>query len=994
MSIDEAKLEQNILKLGTDIFNDVQNHSLSVFDPQFYSGKLMDWAMEDEEFKISLFRFVDVLPSLTSSTDVIQHAQEYFKPVQHRIPGLLKWGLNLDPNSIPAKVAAQVIRKQIRSMAEQFILGETPKQALKSLRKIRQDGMAFTVDLLGEAVVSEVEAQEFTNRYLELLDALAKEVPSWPESAPLIAGHRGEETPLNISVKPSALYSQAKTVSTERTVDILAERLSPLLIKAKKVGAYVYIDMEDSSFTSITIDTLKKVLSHPELKDFPGCAIVLQAYLRRTEQDLAELIDWSKKRGVPIGVRLVKGAYWDTETILATQHGWPIPVWQEKAGSDSCYERLSRMLLDNADIVAPAFASHNIRSLCHAVEYAKLIGLEQSEIEIQALYGMAEPIKKTFTDRGYLVRDYAPIGKLLPGMGYLVRRLLENTSNEGFLRQSFRENESPEILLRKPETLGDDTGTEHLDSEANITFVNEPLTDFSLTPKRRGLQGALDSVTQSLRESPALVRPVINGEFVETEKSIESISPEDTSFRLATIGLASIAQAEQAIESLTDYFPTWRSTHIENRCQVLNNAAEIMQERKEELSALIVLESGKQWEEADGDVAEAIDFLNFYAQEAAKLFTKKRLGDYPGEENHLFYEPRGACLVISPWNFPLAIPCGMFAAALVTGNCPILKPAEQTSLIAARLFQIFVDAGMPDAAASFLPGLGEEVGKHLVRHKNVATIVFTGSKEVGLDIVKAGAEVSQGQEHVKRVIAEMGGKNAIIIDAGADLDEAVKGVVHSAFGFQGQKCSACSRVIVLESVYDNFVERLKSATESIVVAPSSRPESFVGPVIDEEAHQRILKLIEQFRSECDVLAEGAEPPKDSPLGYYVRPTVFGNVSEDHEILSTEIFGPVLAVVKAKDFQSAINIALDSEYGLTGGLFSRSPENIRLATQEFRVGNLYLNRGCTGAMVYRQPFGGAKMSGVGSKAGGPDYLLQFVIPRAISENTMRRGFAPM
>jgi RHH-type proline utilization regulon transcriptional repressor/proline dehydrogenase/delta 1-pyrroline-5-carboxylate dehydrogenase len=335
----------------------------------------------------------------------------------------------------------------------------------------------------------------------------------------------------------------------------------------------------------------------------------------------------------------------------------------------------------------------------------------------------------------------------------------------------------------------------------------------------------------------------------------------------------------------------------------------------------------------------------------------------------------------------------MFAAALVTGNTVLLKPAEQSTLVAYRMFQLFLEAGMPPSAACFLPGLGEEVGPILVNHPLVTTIAFTGSRDVGMQIVTQAAEVSNRSQHVKRVIAEMGGKNAIIIDDDADLDEAVKGVVSSAFGYQGQKCSACSRVIVLESAYERFLERLAEATKSIITGPASDPSTLIGPVIDQEAFERISRAIEAAKMRCRLVAKGPQPSSTVCRSPLIAPIVFADIPEEDALLRQEIFGPVLAVLRAKDFDDALRIALDSDYALTGAVFSRSPEHIEKAMRDFRVGNLYINRGCTGALVHRQPFGGARMSGVGSKAGGPDYLLQFVIPRAISENTIRRGFAP-
>ncbi len=435
----------------------------------------------------------------------------------------------------------------------------------------------------------------------------------------------------------------------------------------------------------------------------------------------------------------------------------------------------------------------------------------------------------------------------------------------------------------------------------------------------------------------------------------------------------------------------WREVDADERADYLVKAATIMRRRRFELAAWQVFECAKNWREADADVCEAIDFLEYYALEMRRLAapTSRNL---PGEENAFFYEPRGVSVVIAPWNFPLAILCGMTSAALVTGNTAIMKPAEQSSVIAAKLMEIFEEAGFPAGVVNYLPGIGEEIGPTLAEHPDVALVAFTGSRGVGMLLNRQTAELAQGQTHIKKLIAELGGKNAIIIDDDADLDEAVSGVVASAFGYQGQKCSACSRIIVLESLHDVFLERLIEATRSLKIGPAEDPSCKVGPVIDDEARRRILGYIDKGKQECR-LAFAGELGFLVNEGTYVAPHIFADVAPTAIIAQEEIFGPVLAVIKATSLAEALQIANGTAYALTGGIYSRSPDNIRMVKREFRVGNLYVNRKITGALVSRQPFGGFKMSGVGSKAGGPDYLLQFLLPRVITENTMRRGFAP-
>ncbi len=988
-------LEKEIQIFGLEIFNQLKNTKSSFLNTQFYTDLFLNLGMKNEDLKTSLFRFVDVLPSLQESSSVVAHAQEYLSDVTKQLPVVLQKALNINSQSLPAKLAAAAIKKQISFVAKQFIVGATPQSALKSLKKIRRHGHAFTVDLLGEATVSEEESIHYQKRYLELVSTLAKELPQWEESAPLVKNHFGEKTALNISVKLSALYSQSKALNFSQTKKTLSLRLGEIASEVKKAGGFIYVDMEDTPLTSVTIETFKELFSSEEFKNYDRCGLVLQAYLRRTAEDIKDLISWSKSRGTPVAIRLVKGAYWDTETILAKQQHLEVPVWEYKESTDANYELLTIELLKNHNYLFPAFASHNIRSLCHAIKAAEKLGVPATNFEIQALYGMAAKVAGAFSDQGFLVREYAPVGELIPGMGYLVRRLLENTSNEGFLRQGFHENKNPGNLLNKPLFNANDNGRNHLENKMREKFTNIAPTDFSIQEEREKFQKAIAALIEKTKHEPFSVKPIIEGKEISSAEKIFSLSPENPELKLAEIELCNKETAIKTVAVLNQYFPIWSATSAQDRSEILFNAAAIMEKKRVELSAIIILEAGKPWAEADADVVEAIDFLNYYAHQALKLFNTTQQVNIPGELNSYQYEARGICLVISPWNFPLAIPCGMFAAALVTGNCAILKPAEQTSLIARELFDILLEAGLPGTAAAFLPGIGEEIGPDLVKHPAVTTVVFTGSKSVGLQLIKQGAESSPTAFHVKRVITEMGGKNAIIIDEDADLDEAIKGIIYSAFGFQGQKCSACSRAIVVGSNYQRFLERLKEATKSIIIGPASNSATFVGPVIDQEAFKRIQSTIENAKKDCNLLVEGGVTVTEiNEKGYFINPTIFTDIPKNHNLLFQEVFGPVLAVVNVKTLEEAIDLANSTEYALTGGIYSRSPKNIALAKQKFKMGNLYINRGCTGAVVNRQPFGGARMSGVGSKAGGPDYLLQFVIPRVITENTIRRGFAPV
>lgn len=523
-------------------------------------------------------------------------------------------------------------------------------------------------------------------------------------------------------------------------------------------------------------------------------------------------------------------------------------------------------------------------------------------------------------------------------------------------------------------------------SQKPAPFSNEPLLDFSRRAERERFARALREVRGKFGKHYPLW---IGGEERETSHWLESVNPADPAEVVGRVPEAAREEAEQALQAAHSFLSQWRAAPAADRAGIVFRAAAVLRERRLELAAWEVFEVGKGWREADADVVEAIDYLEYYGGEMLRLAEPRLTQQIPGESNHYFYEPRGIAVIIAPWNFPLAILTGMTAAALVTGNCAIVKPAEQSPVMAAHLVAALREAGLPDAACQLLQGRGE-LGAYLVRHPSVHVIAFTGSREVGVEIVREAAIVQPGQEHIKRVICEMGGKNAIIVDADADLDEAVVHIVESAFGYQGQKCSAASRVIAVAEVHDRLLERLVDATRSLKIGPPEDPRYFMGPLIDADACARVVGYVALGKREGQCVLE---MPAPEGQGYFVGPAIFAGIQPHHRLAREEIFGPVLSVMKADDYADALSMAVRSAYALTGGLFSRSPAHIDQARREFRVGNLYINRGITGAIVERQPFGGLKLSGIGSKAGGPDYLLQFLEPRTVSENTLRHGFVP-
>jgi RHH-type proline utilization regulon transcriptional repressor/proline dehydrogenase/delta 1-pyrroline-5-carboxylate dehydrogenase len=525
----------------------------------------------------------------------------------------------------------------------------------------------------------------------------------------------------------------------------------------------------------------------------------------------------------------------------------------------------------------------------------------------------------------------------------------------------------------------------------SVEFKNCPMLDFGDAAVRKRFSNTLDDVRSRF---PIAVPVMVGGMDVPEKKTLKRPCPSDIAFTVADVSLATPQCVEKAMRAAYAAWPIVRDMPLLQRVQLLQKLAERLEHDRYELACLMTYEVGKTWTEADADVAEAIDFCRYYAAQALTELRPQRMGHVLGEHNVLSFEGRGPTVVIAPWNFPLAILCGMTVGAFVAGNSVIMKPAEQSCATAFALYECMMAAGFPKDAVHFLPGIGEDIGPALVEHSLTAQVVFTGSRAVGQSIAQSAAKPAAGQKQMKRVVCEMGGKNAIVIDEDADLDEAVAGVVKSAFGYAGQKCSACSRIFVVGEVYSQFIERLVGATKSLHIGPAYNPSCGLGPVVDLEAKTRLEKAIEEARQTEKTLyvAELSDGAMRND-GYYVGPAIFETKNPRSPLMQNELFGPVVGVMAVQSFDEALALAVDVDYALTGAVFSRTPSHIEKARKEFRVGNLYLNRGSTGAMVYRQPFGGFKMSGYGHKAGGPGYLLNFVDQRTVTEHTMRRGFTP-
>ncbi len=966
-----TRLEQSILLEGKQLFSSIRNEKESLFDKNYWLGRMMDWVMKDPSFKVDLFRFVDVLPVLSTKDQVAKHIDEYLLQKDRELPLLMGTALKAASFSFARGMAASAIRKNVSAMAQKFILGEDLFSAEKSLLGLEKQGFCFTIDLLGEKTLSYQEADEYFERYRQLILQLPKILP------------QNKTNPPNISIKISALSPNIREEDPRYSIDEAKKRVFPLLLLAKEHHVFINFDLESYQSHEIINELFNEIILSEEFAGWPHLGIVVQAYLKDSLEHAQQLIHHAKKRNTPFSIRLVKGAYWDYEVVKAEQMGHQCPVFEEKYLTDQNYEKISKLLLDEIDHIRPCFGSHNIRSLAHAISYANQKNIDPGRYEIQMLYGMAESERKALLHRGHILRIYVPLGEMLPGMSYLVRRLLENTSQMSFVKKSHHDQENEDQLLGEP------MASETIHPEKiKASFINENLLDFTNKETRIHFEEALEALKKKL---PIHVPILIANQEQESLESMPRTCPSETNLIISHVKLASTKHADIALKLCLQGAQKLAAIGIEQRAYHLQTLADILDKDRFELSALISYEVGKTWAEADADVAEAIDFCRYYAWCAKVELAFSPLGQVSGEENNLYYQARGPTLIIAPWNFPLAILCGMSVAAYVAGNPIIMKPAEQSSAIAYFLYQRMMTAGFLRECVHFLPGRGEIVGRYLVSHADIATICFTGSMAVGHEISRAASTVVQRQTQMKKIIVEMGGKNAIIIDDDADLDEAVLAVLKSAFVYAGQKCSAASRVILVDSIAEPFIERLKSATESFKVGPAFLPSTFMGPVIDAEAYERLKEKLTLLKQDTS-LRKIYEGPQQSG-GYYIPASIFLVNDENHWLMTEELFGPILAIYLAPDLDHALRVANNSKYALTGAIFSRSPANIGKAKCLFNVGNLYINQKCTGALVHRQPFGGFKMSGTGIKAGGQHYLLNFVDAKVVSENTMRRGFAP-
>jgi len=940
----------------------------------------------------ALLRIPDVTTADRLIRDKFEHAhwEHYLGNSDSFFVNASSWGLMLTgkvvnvgaeaPASLLGKMANKfgepVIREALKHamgfIGGQFVLGEDIAEALKKSTSYTKKGFRFSYDILGEGARSDKQAMGYVTSYLHALELIGKEVQGqYLFTAP------------SISVKLSALHPRYSYLQADRVMQELLPRLKSILLKAKEVGIAVSIDAEESTRLDIEMQLFAAIAADPDLAGWNGLGFVLQAYQKRS----VFLVDWlaqlarETKRILPL--RLVKGAYWDSEVKWAQMMGLPgYPVYTRKEHTDLSYLVCAEKILRQAQYFYPQFATHNARTIVTIQQQAKRHKVTPQQFEFQRLHGMGESLHEQLLPE-YASRIYAPVGEHKDLLAYLIRRLLENGANSSFVHLLMDKETKLETLLADP---------------VAACRVHEGAPDPAIPlPINLYRHPALQAQDPSVSRLDPAVKPQDDeiegwknscGSDLGNRAMVEQLQKEVRPYLskpMATVADATSEQVSQALQRGQAAFQKWQRVSVENRVALLEKMADAFEEHRAELIALCIKEAGKTWADAIAEIREAADFCRYYAMQARRQFQPEIMQGPTGESNRLSLHPRGVFACISPWNFPLAIFTGQVVAALVTGNCVIAKPAEQTPRIAMRAVELMHGAGVPKDVLQLLCGDGAVVGAALVKDPRIAGVVFTGSVETA-QIINRSLAARSGA--IVPLIAETGGLNAMVVDSSALLEQAVDDIVLSAFGSAGQRCSALRLLFVQEDIADALLELLQGAMKELRVGDPALLSTDIGPVIDADACAMLKAHIGEMEKNAKMIAQ--VNLKDGVSGFFVAPHAFEIGSADK--LQKEIFGPVLHVVrfKAEQLQQVAETINAAGYGLTFGLHSRIEDHVQFFTQHVQAGNMYVNRSMIGATVGVQPFGGEGLSGTGPKAGGPNYLLRFVTERSITVNTAAIG----
>jgi len=881
-------------------------------------------------------------------------------------------------NRSSESVVRKAVDKAMRIMSRQFVMGRTIKEALKRAKKKEAQGYLYSYDMLGEAAITALDAERYYKAYSEAIEAIGK------DTAPDADVYHNP----GISIKLSALHPRYQESQRERVVAELTPKLLSLAQLAKKFNIALTVDAEESERLEVSLDVIERVFNDTSLDGWDGFGMAVQSYQKRAFYLLEWIAALARGKKRRMMVRLIKGAYWDSEIKKTQVQGLAeYPVFTRKVFTDVSFQACAKKILTMTDAIYPQFATHNAYSVALILN---LVG-EYRDFEFQCLHGMGNELYAQIVPEncfGIPCRIYAPVGTHEDLLPYLVRRLLENGANSSFVNRIVDENAPISELVEDPVSKA-----MHLLGKIN---QNIPLPASIFLPERKNSSGidftdrAYVAKLQQEFETMNFswqATPVIANKLTNHGDDHPVASPQNPTDVIGHVIESTQEDIEAALSSAEAIFPTWSKMPVKARTNLIEKFACLLEENRPTLLALACLEAGKTWNDGIAEIREAVDFCRYYAAMAEKLMSKpERLHGYTGEINELSLHARGLILCISPWNFPLAIFTGQVVAALVTGNCVIAKPAEQTPLIAHFAMQLMLKAGIPPGAVQLLPGKGETIGAALVADRRIKAVIFTGSTQTATHINKS--LVNRGGEIVP-LIAETGGQNAMIVDSSALLEQVVTDVISSAFGTAGQRCSALRVLYVQDEIYPRLIELLKGAMAELKIGDPRWLTTDVGPVIDKDALSILKAHVEAMQSSYELIYQ-CQLSEECKTGYFMPPTA---IAIDHiNALQNEVFGPVLHVIrfKRKALDDVIAQINGTGYGLTFGIHSRINQTVDYIRQRIHVGNCYVNRNMTGAVVGLQPFGGEGLSGTGPKAGGPHYLQRLCYERTYTVDTTAAG----
>ncbi len=876
-------------------------------------------------------------------------------------------------NRLGEAVIRPIILQGMKIIGKQFVMGSTIEEALKNAKTLEKKGYRYSYDMLGESARTQEDAEKYYQSYLNAINAIGKaSYQLGPVQGP------------GISVKLSALHPRYEYSKQEQVLEELVPRLLSLVKAAKTHNIGFTVDAEEADRLELSLDVIEAVFSHPELEGWEGFGLAVQSYQLRAPFVIDWLADLSKRHRRRLMLRLIKGAYWDTEIKISQVLGLKgYPVFTRKNNTDVSFIACAKRILSHPDCFFPQFGTHNAYSVAAVLE---MLG-ESTDFEFQCLHGMGEPLYDQIVEKNVPCRIYAPVGTYKDLLGYLVRRLLENGANTSFINRLADEQTPIETILIDP--------VQRISNLSYKPHPHIPLPRFIYGKERLNSLGLDLSNSQTLSQlknamdhanrEHYIAAPIINGNFIQTTAAEPVFSPTYNDRSVGDVYNATENDVENALTIASQASKAWANTPVQERAACLDYAAELFEKNMASLIALLCHEGGKQIADCLSEVRETVDFCRYYAERARLDLLAQKLKSPTGEFDQLSLHPRGIIVCISPWNFPLAIFSGQILAALVTGNVVIAKPAEQTPLIAARAVQLLHEAGIPPATLQLLPGSGSVVGAKLVADNRCAAVMFTGSTETAKYIQKS---LAHRTGPIVPLIAETGGQNAMIVDSSALLEQVVIDIIQSAFNSAGQRCSALRVLFVQDDIAEPLLTMLKGAMAELKVGDPILLSTDIGPVIDRDALFMLQNHVNRMKNEATLLYQ--VPLNNLPPGHFIAPSAFE--LKDLSILKGEVFGPMLHIIRyaEKDFDSVLESIINTGYGLTLGIHSRINDRIKKIQERMPIGNIYVNRNIIGAVVGVQPFGGEGLSGTGPKAGGPHYLPRLCVERAISINTTAAG----